>query len=151
MSLPAFLRRLDAETRIRLQPSPISGVGVFAIQPLSEGSDPFVGAADADVETRFVPEEELARLSDPVRRMVTDFCLPRVEGGVAGRWVYLRGFNFMDASFFLNHSAEDANVAMCDDASSSLCVFRTTRDVAPGEELLFDYTASSRAALASSC
>ena len=141
MATPAFLRRLDAESRVRLAPSPIAGVGVFALQPLEPGTDPFPGAV-ADVATRFVPDAELTRLSDATRTMVEDFCLPRVEDGVPGRWVYTRGFNRMDPSYYLNHAdAPRANVAMCDDPASTLCVFRTLRRVAAGEELLFNYNA----------
>jgi len=141
MSTPAFLRRLDAETRVRLAPSPIAGVGVFALRPLEAGDDPFPGAA-ADVETRFVADDELARLSDATRTMVEDFCLPRVEGGVSGRWVYTRGFNRLDPSYYINHAdAPRANVAMCDDGASTLCVFRALRPIAAGEELLFNYRA----------
>ena len=140
-STATFLRTLDARTCVRLQPSPISGVGVFALHDLREGADPFIGT-QADIPTRFVPDTEMATLSPSTRRMVEDFCLPRTEGGVEGRWVYREGFAGMDTSFYLNHAEmPQANIVMVDDPCSSLCVFRAARRIAAGEELLFDYHA----------
>ena len=142
MSTPAFLRRLERETRVRLKPSSVcDGIGVFAIQPIAVGTDIFPGIR-ADVPTRFISDEELASVEcEEVRRMVTDFCLQRVEGGKAGRWVYTDLFCMMDMSFYLNSAEEGlgANVQMYHDPRSTLCAFRALRDIAKDEELLFDY------------
>ena len=138
MSAP-FLRRLDAQTRVRIRPSPLGGVGVFAIQPIRKGADPFP-LVRADVVTKFVPDEDLATLGAATREMCLDFCLPRVENGVSGRWVYVDGFAAMDTSYYLNDARDEPpNIEMCADPASTLCTFRATRDIVAGEELLFAY------------
>ena len=137
MSTPAFLRRLDRETLVRLKPSPIAGVGVFALRDIQLGADCFPGIK-TDVETRFVSDDELASsLAPATYKMVTDFCLPREEDATPGRYVY-NSFHAMDVSYYLNHS-ETPNVEMWCDPNSTLCSFRAARDICAGEELLFDY------------
>jgi len=140
MSAPAFLRRLERETCVRLKPSPIHGVGVFAVQSIKQHTDCFPRIR-TDVETRFVAESELQAVQPETRRMIQDFCLQRNEGGTTGRWVMTDGFAAMDMSFYLNAATgkNDANVEMFNDPRSSMCCFRAKRDIAAGEELLFDY------------
>ena len=134
---PCFIRDLDSQTLVRLAPSPIAGVGVFAIQKIRRGADPFPGIA-TDCPMEFVPEESIDSLSPEVAHMVRDFCLPRAHEGVKGRWVY-KSFSSMDASFYMNHCSDSPNVRMVSDDLSDLCVFRAARPIEPGEELLFDY------------
>lgn len=141
MNSSRFIRDLDAQTLVRIAPSPVAGVGVFAIQKIERGADPFPGIATA-CPMEFVSEEGIDSLSPEVARMVRDFCLPRVHRDQKGRWVY-KSFSSMDVSFYMNHSSEAPNVRMVSDPRSDLCVFRASRAIAPGEELFFDYGRSA--------
>jgi SET domain-containing protein len=112
----------------RLMPSPIHGIGVFAVREIAEGVQPFAGCD----RTRaiWVRPEELSGLHPEVRRMVDDFCA--VQDG----WVYLprRGLNAIDVQYYVNHS-DQPNLVTTDGGST----FHTARNVRVGEELTVDY------------
>ena len=130
-----FADWLNENTLVRLGTSSLHGVGVFALTNISSGSDPFPGIKKRHA---LVPmsRDEVDSLEEHVKRMVLDFCIP--QDGVY--WVYKDGFSSMDMSFFLNASREkEPNVQLVHMKGSTLAQFRTIRDVARGEELLFAY------------
>jgi hypothetical protein len=123
-----LLRNLFEQTYCRLRPSPIHGVGVFAIRDISAGVDPFEGCFRGQ-STRLT-EAELEGLHPEVRAMVDDYFVAR-WGGI---WACARGLNAVDIQYYLNHS-ETPNMVARDDGSW----FVTARDVSAGEELTVDY------------
>ena len=124
----ALLNELAANHWVGLKPSPLHGVGVFALRDIPCGCadlfsrDPgeWVHLGYADVEA----------LPVHARKLVEAYCLFDGEG----YFVPARGFKEMDLSLFLNHS-ETPNVGSLDEGA----VFIALRDIAEGEELPLDY------------
>ncbi len=116
-----------AATRVGLAPSPIHGIGVFALADIPAG-----------VRDLFAPPRPWVPVSDAVvnalpphaRKLVETYCL-----WDAGTY-YLppHGFRVVDVVTYLNH-ADAPNLRQVDGGD----YFETTRDVTAGEELTIDY------------
>lgn len=115
----------------RLRPSPIHGVGVFAIRAIPKGTNIF---PDDDEPMRWVPVDALAGLPDEIRGLYDDFSVIKDNGRLYG---CPRSFNHLTVSWYLNES-NDPNV-VCDDDYD----FRALRDIQAGEELTVDYSTFS--------
>ena len=98
MKKAELLEHTRGRVYCRLKPSPIHGIGVFAVRDIPAGVEPFDGCD----RTRaiWVRPEELDGLHPEVRRMIDDFCA--VQGG----WIFLprRGLNAIDIQYYVNHS-----------------------------------------------
>lgn len=107
------------------------GVGVVAIRPIPEGTDPFKNC-DPFGDVIEIPEAELesSDAPDEAKDMVRDFCA--LQDGTY--FVPDYGIDAIDKSYFLNHSSEP-NLITYDDGES----FVASRDIAAGEELTADY------------
>lgn len=118
---------------VRLAPSPIAGIGVFAIQPIAEGTNLFAGDS---LPIRWVREEELGSLSDAQRAFYDDFAIRR--GDELG---CPANFNLLTAGWYCNEpAAGDApNARMSDDFQIIAAC-----DIAAGEEVTIDYSSFSR-------
>jgi len=123
-----LLRNLFEQTYCRLRPSPIHGVGVFAIRDIPAGIDPFEGCFRG--RSIRLSEAELEGLHTEVRAIVDDFFVTR-WGWI---WAGSRGPNAIDIQYYLNHS-ERPNMLARDEGSW----FVTARDISAGEELTVDY------------
>ena len=124
----ALLLREIAGTRIGLAPSPVHGLGVFALIAIPAGAcDLF---APMTAEWPAVPLAEIARLPAHVRKLIDTYCLQ--DAGVA--YLPPNGFTIVDLVVYLNHS-DAPNLRQMDGGS----YFVTLRDIAAGEELLIDY------------
>lgn len=110
----------------RIKPSPIHGVGVFAIRDIPKGIDPFIGAPEEEY-VGFTPEE-IEGLDLAVIRMVKDFCFFK-DGQY---WCSPHGFNNLDIVYFINHS-DDPNLETVGEH------FFTNRVIKKGEELTDNY------------
>jgi hypothetical protein len=109
----------------RLRPSPLHGVGVFAIRKIPAGLCPF---ADDEGEFIKVPKSALEGMEPELRRLYEDFCV--FEGDTV--WCPT-SFNLITPSYFLNES-KTPNMRCGDDDN-----FYALRDIEPGEELTVDY------------
>jgi hypothetical protein len=109
----------------RLKPSPISGVGVFAIRDIPAGTFMFEPDDDDLVSVR---KSEIKHIAPALRKFYEDFCV--LEGDT---YQCPSSFNKLTASWYLNNSSTP-NVA----ADSSL-KFSALRDIQSGEELTADY------------
>ena len=142
-----LLDHLSNRSYVKLAPSPISGVGVFAVIDIPVGANPFCAPnahlrpPEQAVELQFV---ELLRHCPPA---VLDHLLEFHDSSDASgsgeelTSKYLcnaTGLAAMDASWYLNHSKYSANVIAVPSEEGFTC-YRTSRAVAPGEELLLDY------------
>lgn len=126
-----LLDTLRHETYVAIRPSPIAGIGVFAIRAIPNGCrDLFTPPAGDDDGFVAVPRGEIDALPDHARQLVETYCLYD-EGHY---FVPEDGFKKMDLVHFLNHSATP-NVRSIDDGAW----FEALRDIEPGEELLVDY------------
>ena len=94
-----ILKKLK-NTYCRLQPSVISGVGVFAIMDIPQGINPFQGAQEPEwIEFNV---EELKNLDKEIKKMIDDFYVIEKDGGV---YIPECTLDNMDVSFYVNHSA----------------------------------------------
>lgn len=114
----------DAFTR--LKPSPIHGVGVFAIRPIAKGSCVF--AAD---QGSFIwrPKRQIEHLPVWLKQLYEDFALIKSDDSYACPV----SFNDLTVLWYLNH-ANNPNVA-ADDFHR----FFALRDIDEGEELTANY------------
>jgi SET domain-containing protein len=109
----------------RLKPSPIHGVGVFAIKDIPKNA--YVFEPDDD-ELVSVQADEIKGLPPDLRRLYEDFCVLKDD-----TYQCPSSFNKLTPAWFLNTS-KNPNVA----ADSSL-KFYAIRDIQAGEELTADY------------
>ncbi len=117
-------------TYCRLRPSPLEGVGVFAIRDIPADTDPFAGVSKHRWY-QFTPAE-LKDLDPAVLKMIHDFYAFEKDGTISIPDCSLNG---MDISFFLNTSPQPNIRAVRDGLG-----FLTTRPVKQGEELTVSYT-----------
>jgi SET domain-containing protein len=122
------LLREIAATRIGLAPSPVHGLGVFALIDIPAGeSDLF---APMTAEWPAVPLAEIEGLPSHARKLIDTYCLQ--DAGMA--YLPPNGFKIIDLVVYLNHS-DRPNLRQVDGGSS----FVALRDIAAGEELFIDY------------
>jgi SET domain-containing protein len=126
----AFLATLAAESYVTLRPSPIAGVGVFAIRDIPQGCRAMFSPPLGDDDFVSVPRREVEQQPPYLRQLIENFCLY----DDTTYWVPRDGFRVLDLSLFLNH-ADQPNVRSVDDGA----YFEAVRDIAAGEELLVDY------------
>ena len=129
MNKKQFLASLD-HVWVRLA-SGRHGVGVFAIRPIPNGTDPFKNC-DPFGDVLEIPEEELAKAKAPesVKTLVRDFCA--LQNGVY--FVPDYGIDAIDKSYYLNHSSKP-NLTTKDHGES----FTALRNIKSGEELTTSY------------
>ncbi|MEO6254063.1 MAG: SET domain-containing protein [Ferruginibacter sp.] len=130
MTKEQLLHELSSNTWVMIKPSPIEGIGVFAIRDIPAGCRDMFGKPDAPGEWITVPKNDIESLPEHARLLVGNYCLYDEEN----YFVPGQGFKKMDISLFLNHSGEP-NIISVNDGD----YFETTRDIKPGEELLIDY------------
>lgn len=128
-----LLNTLRHETFVAIRPSPVAGIGVFAIRHIPAGcrdifTPPHGDSADDGFVT--VPRGDVDALPAHARQLVETYCL--YDDG--HYYVAEDGFKKMDLVHFLNHSATP-NVRSIDDGAW----FEALRDIEPGEELFVDY------------
>ena len=144
-----LLDHLMHRAYIKLAPSPIAGVGAFALIDIPAGVDPFA-APNGQLSSREVSvtltADDLMRCPATVVDHMLDFHDHDQYITKSGRLypplvkVNARGMVAMDASWYLNHS-EEANVEQDREAGAdgSFFPYRTTRHIRAGEELVLDY------------
>ena len=111
-----------------LKPSPIEGIGVFAIRDIPKGCRTIFSAGIG--EWIKVSIDEVEKLPAHSRNLVETYCLYDEEN----YFVPSYGFKLMDTVLYLNHSAQ-FNIASVNDGEQ----FEALRDIEAGEELLVDY------------
>ncbi|MBS1928368.1 MAG: SET domain-containing protein [Chitinophagaceae bacterium] len=128
MNKEDLLNELKYHSKVMLKPSPIHGIGVFAIAPIwkgekdifSKNSQQWLGINDA----------ELATLPQHAIRLIENYCLYDKDQ----YFVPEEGFKILDLVVFLNHSSTP-NIQSLDDGLQ----FEAIRDISIGEELCIDY------------
>ena len=129
-----LLRDLEKNVYCRLMPSPIHGVGVFAIRDIPAGTNPFEGLllpAEKFVWLK-IPQEEVLEnsdISESVKKLVRDLYIIR-DGMI---FFPPHGLNEVSIGYFVNHSE---NPNMKEENEGDFIVIRLIRS---GEELTVDY------------
>lgn len=130
MTPEQLLHELRDQSYVMLRPSPIEGIGVFALRDIPKGCREMFSPPLAADDYVAVPRATIDELPAHARRLVETYCLYDAES------YYLPGGGFkkLDLVHFLNHS-DTPNVASVDEGNW----FVALRDIAAGEELLVDY------------
>jgi SET domain-containing protein len=130
MTKEELLQELSTNTWVMLKPSPVEGIGVFAIRDIPKGCRSMFGEPDKAGEWITVPKKEIEKLPAPAQFIVGNYCLY----DETNYFLPAHGFKKMDVSLFLNHS-DTANIVSINDGD----YFEAIRDIKEGEELLIDY------------
>lgn len=128
MTPEILLRELRDEHYVMLKPSPLHGIGVFAIRDIPKGCRRIFSSGSGHwVRLSF---EEVEQLPEHSRSLVETYCLyDETHYFVPGH-----GFKQMDLTLYLNHSGQP-NIASLNDGEE----FETLRETKAGEELLVHY------------
>ena len=123
-----LLAELRHETFVMAQPSPIHGIGVFAIRDIPKGTRNIFSSGVG--EWIKVPATEIDALPEHSRKLVETYCLYDEENYFIPDY----GFKVMDLVLYLNHS-DTPNVISINEGEQ----FEALHDIKAGEELLVDY------------
>ncbi len=123
-----LLAELTANTFVMLRPSPVAGVGVFAITRIPSGQR---GIFSRDT-SEWIPvtKAEVERLPGHSRFLVENYCLFDDDHYFIPEY----GFKMADLVVFLNHS-DTPNIESVNEGED----FVALRDIEAGEELFIDY------------
>jgi SET domain-containing protein len=130
MTAEEILQELRKETYVMLKPSPVHGIGVFALRDIPKGCRDIFSKHEA--KWIKLPISEVDLLPAHSRNLVETYCLYDEEHYYVPEY----GFKIMDMVNYLNHSSTP-NVQSIDDGE----YFEALRDIATGEELLVNYEA----------
>jgi SET domain-containing protein len=128
MNKEALLKELANSTYVMIQPSPLHGIGVFAIRDIPKGTSNIFSKGVGDWIK--VSKEEVDALPQHSKDLIENHCLFDEDFYFIPDY----GFKLVDLVIYLNHS-ETPNVISLNDGEE----FEAIRDIANGEELLVDY------------
>lgn len=131
MDKQALLSALAGNTYVMIKPSPIEGIGVFAIRDIPKGCrDMFSLSKKDELEYVEISRNEVKALPEYSQYLIETYCLFDKEN----YFVPADGFKKMDLVNFLNHS-DEPNVISINEGE----FFEAIRDIKTSEELLVDY------------
>jgi len=125
-----LLNELSQHTYVMLRPSPVAGIGVFALRQIPKGCRDMFSKPDPNDQWITLSKKEVEALPAHAKHLVENYCLFDEDQ----YYVPEKGFKALDVSLFLNHS-DTPNVISIDDGN----YFEALREIAEGEELLIDY------------
>ena len=128
MNKEALLKELANSTYVMIKPSPLHGIGVFAIRDIPKGTSNIFSRGVGDWIK--VSKEEVEALPQHSKDLIENHCLFDEDHYFIPDY----GFKLVDLVIYLNHS-ETPNVISLNDGEE----FEAIRDIAIGEELLVDY------------
>jgi SET domain-containing protein len=128
MKKESLLKELQQSTYVMIQPSPIHGIGVFAIRDIPKGTrDLFSQGVGEWIKLTIAEVEALPQHS---KDLVENHCLFDEDF----YYVPDYGFKLVDLVIYLNHS-DTPNVISVNDGE----FFEAICDINAGAELLVDY------------
>lgn len=130
MTKEELLKELQGNTYVMLKPSPIEGIGVFAICDIPKGCRDMFSEPSVAGEWITISKKEVEALPSHAQFVVGNYCLYDEEN----YFVPGEGFKKIDLSLFINH-ADTPNIISVNDGDH----FEAIRDIKAGEELLVDY------------
>ncbi len=128
MKKQRLLNALKNNTLVMIRPSPVEGIGVFALTGIKKGQRKIF--SDDKSEWIKIPKTEIAALPLHSKALVENYCLYDNDHYFVPEY----GFKMIDLVIFLNHS-DDPNIASINDGED----FEALKDIREGEELLIDY------------
>ncbi|WP_462220710.1 SET domain-containing protein [Ferruginibacter sp.] len=130
MTKDALLAELANNTYVMLKPSPIEGIGVFAIQDIPKGCREMFSKPDINDKWITVSKKEVENLPAHAQFIAGNYCLYDEDN----YFIPDHGFKKIDVSLFINH-ADTPNIISINDGD----YFEAIRDIKNGEELVIDY------------
>ena len=130
MTKAALLAELSNNTYVMLKPSPIEGIGVFAIQDIPKGCREMFSKPDVNNKWITVLKKEVEALPAYAQFIVGNYCLYDEDN----YFIPDEGFKKIDVSLFINHS-DTPNIISINDGD----YFEAIRAIKTGEELVIDY------------
>ena len=130
MTKAALLQELAGNTWVMIKPSPIEGIGVFALQDIPKGCRSMFSKANEQEQWIPISKSEVENLPTHAKALIENYCLYDEENYFVPNY----GFKKMDLVNFLNHS-DTPNVISINDGE----FFEAIRDIKQGEELVIDY------------
>ena len=128
MKKEALLKQLQSQTYVMIKPSPLHGIGVFAIRDIPKGTKDIFSEGFGDWIK--VSKEEVDALPTHSRELIENHCLFDEDSYFVPEY----GFKLVDLVIYLIHS-ETPNVLSLNDGEQ----FEALVDIKAGEELLVDY------------
>jgi SET domain-containing protein len=132
MTSQELLEQLSSDTYIALRPSPVHGIGVFAITTIPKGCKTMFSKGVGNWVK--LPVADVEKLPAHSRELIETYCLYDEENYFVPDY----GFKVMDLVNYLNHSPTP-NVISVNDGE----YFEALREILTGEELLVNYEAIS--------
>ncbi len=130
MTKEELLNELARNTWVMIKPSPIEGIGVFALQDIYKGCRSMFSRTEKDEVWINVLKTEVEKLPEHAKALIENYCLYDEENYFVPGY----GFKKMDLVNFLNHS-ETPNIISINDGE----FFEAIREIKKGEELVIDY------------
>lgn len=130
MTKEELLQELSTNTWVMIKPSPIEGIGVFALQDIPKGCRSMFSKANEQEQWIPIAKTEVENLPAHAKALIENYCLYDEENYFVPDY----GFKKMDLVNFLNHS-DTPNVISINDGE----FFETIRDIKKDEELVIDY------------
>ncbi|MBL7872442.1 MAG: SET domain-containing protein [Cyclobacteriaceae bacterium] len=125
-----LLNELINNTFVALRPSPVAGIGVFALRNIEKGCRAMFSKPDKNDHWVTLTRQEVESLPIHAKQLIENFCLYDKDN----YFVPDHGFKKIDLSLFLNHS-DTPNLTSVEEGN----YFEATRDIKRGEELFLDY------------
>jgi SET domain-containing protein len=124
-------------TYVRIMPSKIHGVGLFAIKDIPKGICPFEYPNSKCGINKFtrIHKDKLEGIDKGVIKILDDFL------GIDEKGYYdipTDGLNSLDVSFYMNFSKKP-NIDITSFKECKFAVFITNRNIKKGEELFINY------------
>ena len=123
-----LLQQLRSHTYVMIKPSPLHGIGVFAIRTIPKGTKNIF--SEGMGEWIQVSKQEVDTLPASSKDLIENHCLFDEDHYFISEY----GFKLVDLVIYLNHS-EIPNVRSLNEGEQ----FEALRDIQEGEELLVDY------------
>jgi len=130
MNKEELLKELSGNTWVMIKPSPIEGIGVFAMQDIHKGCRSMFSKANENEKWLTVSKAEAKNLPPHSQALLENYCLYDEENYFVPNY----GFKKMDLVNFLNHS-DTPNIISINEGE----FFEAIQDIKKGEELVIDY------------
>ena len=130
MTREGLLNELAGNTWVMIKPSPIEGIGVFALQDIAKGCRSMFSRAIESEQWISISKTEVENLPAHAKTLIENYCLYDADNYFVPDY----GFKKMDLVNFLNHS-DTPNIISINDGE----FFEAIREIKQGEELLIDY------------
>ena len=130
MTKEELLQELAGDTWVMIRPSPIEGIGVFALRDIPKGCRSMFSKTNDTENWISISKAEIEKLPVHSKALVENYCLY----DDANYFVPDYGFKKMDLVNYLNHS-DNPNIISINEGE----FFEAIRDIEKGEELVIDY------------